>query len=231
MSRRRDNLREVETSPNGQYIRFDERLGNGAYKDVWLAFDNDSGKEVAWNTVDLRRLPFGEKRRIKCETEILQQLKHPHIINFHDSWNSPNKEEICFITEIVTSGTLKDYIKRVKRVKLKIIKKWCRQILEGLDYLHRHNPPIIHRDLKCDNIFINGSTSEIRIGDFGLSATRRASHVESVLGTPEFMAPELYEESYTEKVDVCPHLPSASAGITWSLFVRFTPSACACWRW
>ncbi len=41
---------------------------------------------------------------------------------------------------------------------------------------------IIHRDLKCDNILINGNTGEIRIGDFGLSATRLATHVESVLG-------------------------------------------------
>ena len=61
-----------------------------------------------------------------------------------------------FTTEIVTSGTLKEYTSRVKNIKLKVIKKWCRQILNGLNYLHSHNPPIIHRDLKCDNIFING---------------------------------------------------------------------------
>jgi WNK lysine deficient protein kinase len=71
-----------------------------------------------------------------------------------------------------------------------------------LDYLHSHVPPIIHRDLKCDNIFINGGTGEIRLGDFGLSAARHTTHVESVLGTPEFMAPELYDENYSEKVDI-----------------------------
>lgn len=37
------------------------------------------------------------------------------------------------------------------------MKRWAYQILCGLVYLHGHNPPIIHRDLKCDNIFINGS--------------------------------------------------------------------------
>ena len=55
---------------------------------------------------------------------------------------------------------------------------------------------------QCDNIFINGSTGTLRIGDFGLSATRNTTHVQSVLGTPEFMAPELYDESYTEAVDI-----------------------------
>jgi serine/threonine protein kinase len=80
--------------------------------------------------------------------------------------------------------------------------RWCRQILTALVYLHSHVPPIIHRDLKLDNIFVNGSTGEIRIGDFGLSAARHSTHVASVLGTPEFMAPELYEESYNESVDI-----------------------------
>ena len=63
---------------------------------------------------------------------------------------------------------------------------------------------IIHRDLKCDNIFINGNNSEIKIGDLGLSTLMREGQgqVQSVLGTPEFMAPELYDELYDEKVDI-----------------------------
>ena len=78
----------------------------------------------------------------------------------------------------------------------------CRQLLNALDYLHHLSPPIIHRDLKCDNILINGSTGEARLGDFGLARARHATVVESVLGTPEFIAPELYEQHYNESVDV-----------------------------
>ena len=75
-------------------------------------------------------------------------------------------------------------------------------MLHALDYLHHLSPPIIHRDLKCDNIFMNGSTGEVRLGDFGLARARHATVVESVLGTPEFIAPELYEQHYTESVDI-----------------------------
>jgi WNK lysine deficient protein kinase len=103
--------------------------------------------------VDLKRLPSAEKKRIKFETEILKTLHHKHIINFFEVWASPEKDQICFTTEIVTSGTLKEFINGVGKIRLKIIKKWCLQILDGLRYLHSFS--IIHRDLKCDNIFVN----------------------------------------------------------------------------
>lgn len=193
---------EVESSPDNRYLRFNTELGSGAYKEVYLAYDSETGREVAWNVVDLHRVPESERKRIRRETEILSSLCHPHIINFYHRWEDDQAQKICFTTEIVTSGTLKQYTNRVRSLKLKVVKKWCRQILRALHYLHSHSPPIIHRDLKCDNIFINGSTGEIRIGDFGLSATRHSTHVASVLGTPEFMAPELYDENYSESVDI-----------------------------
>lgn len=112
---------------------------------------------------------------------------------------------------------------------MRALKKWSRQILEGLSYLHRHDPPVIHRDLKCDNIFVNGNQGEVKIGDLGLAAIlQQARSAHSVIGkvvehnfslylvwnfmvkadfafeigTPEFMAPELYEEEYNELVDI-----------------------------
>ena len=63
------------------------------------------------------------------------------------------------------------------------MKKWSRQILEGLQYLHSHDPPVIHRDLKCDNIFVNGNQGEVKIGDLGLAAIlRQARSAHSVIG-------------------------------------------------
>lgn len=202
---REEGDRPVEHSPRGRYIRFDIRLGTGAYKSVYKAYDTDQGIDVAWNAIDIGLLPSTEKTRIIQEVQLLQKLEHKNIINFYGSWFSKEKNQVVFITEIMTSGTLKSYIKRVHFIKWKIIKRWCIQILEGLHYLHSQNPPVIHRDLKCDNIFVNGNTGDLRIGDLGLStqlAVDKRSKAQSVLGTPEFMAPELYDESYDEKVDV-----------------------------
>uniref|UniRef100_A0A4W5KGW1 non-specific serine/threonine protein kinase n=1 Tax=Hucho hucho TaxID=62062 RepID=A0A4W5KGW1_9TELE len=94
------------------------------------------------------------------------------------------------------------YLKRFKVMKIKVLRSWCRQILKGLHFLHTRAPPIIHRDLKCDNIFITGPTGSVKIGDLGLATLKRASFAKSVIGTPEFMAPEMYEEKYDESVDV-----------------------------
>ncbi|ROL46879.1 Serine/threonine-protein kinase WNK3 [Anabarilius grahami] len=94
------------------------------------------------------------------------------------------------------------YLKRFKVMKPKVLRSWCRQILKGLQFLHTRTPPIVHRDLKCDNIFITGPTGSVKIGDLGLATLMRTSFAKSVIGTPEFMAPEMYEEHYDESVDV-----------------------------
>lgn len=68
-------------------------------------------------------------------------------------------------------------------MSIKAIKSWARQILEGLEYLHGLEPPVIHRDLKCDNIFVNGHLGQVKIGDLGLAAILQGSHhAHSVIG-------------------------------------------------
>ncbi|KAF9164102.1 Serine/threonine-protein kinase wnk3 [Actinomortierella ambigua] len=197
----------VETDPSGRFQRCTESLGKGAYKHVYRAFDQEEGVEVAWNQLRIDGLSKKEAQKILSEIEILQSIRNDHIINFYASWStkaSNGGERIVFITELMSSGTLKQYLKKTLKgpLKPKVLKSWCRQILQGLLYLHTHDPPIIHRDLKCDNIFINGNNGQLKIGDLGLAVLRHKTHVSSVLGTPEFMAPELYEEKYNEKVDI-----------------------------
>ncbi|CAI0547527.1 unnamed protein product [Linum tenue] len=195
----------VEIDPTGRYGRYKEILGKGAFKKVYRAFDELEGIEVAWNQVkvaDLLRNSV-DLERLYSEVHLLKTLKHKNIIKFYNSWVDTKSENINFITEIFTSGTLRQYRKKHKHVDIRALKKWSRQILEGLLYLHSHDPPVIHRDLKCDNIFVNGNQGEVKIGDLGLAAIlQQARAAHSVIGTPEFMAPELYEEEYNELVDI-----------------------------
>ncbi|KAH7280509.1 hypothetical protein KP509_36G000400 [Ceratopteris richardii] len=195
----------VEMDPTGRYGRYDEILGKGAFKTVYRAFDEVDGIEVAWNQVkvqDLLQNPE-ELERLYSEVNLLKSLKHKNIIKFYTSWVDAKNKNVNFITEVFNSGTLRQYRKKHKHVDIRAVKSWARQILRGLLYLHSHDPPVIHRDLKCDNIFVNGNNGEVKIGDLGLATILRQAHAaHSVIGTPEFMAPELYEEEYNELVDI-----------------------------
>eukprot|EP01041_Mallomonas_annulata_P007356 gene7356-15015_t len=212
-----------ETSPQGRYVKLEERLGSGAYKDVWRAYDTHEGIEVAWNVVKLGKLPPAERKRIKTEVILLKDIEHKNVIKYYNSWVDREREQIVFVTEIMSSGSLKDYLRKNPMIRWKAVKRWCLQILKGLEFLHSKH--IIHRDIKCDNIFINGFSGDLRIGDLGLStkiSEERSiqtgvgggggggqSHGRDItsstmtcLGTPEFMAPELYDLEYDEKVDI-----------------------------
>jgi WNK lysine deficient protein kinase len=190
----------VETDPTGRYVRGNEELGRGASKIVYRAIDRDRGLEVAWNQIKLSRSVDLDK--LYKEIQLLQSLNHPNIIIFYHSWVDEEKLQLNFITECMTSGTLRQFIRKATKVKLRVIKNWCIQILEGLNYLHTRPSPIIHRDIKCDNIFINGTLGEVKIGDLGLATIATVQAPLSIIGTPEFMAPEFYEEKYNEKVDI-----------------------------
>ncbi|KAJ8374036.1 hypothetical protein SKAU_G00046160 [Synaphobranchus kaupii] len=194
----------VGTSPDGRFLKFDIEIGRGAFKTVYKGLDTETTVEVAWCELQDRKLTRSERQRFKEEAGMLKGLQHPNIVRFYDSWEGPcrGKKCIVLVTELMTSGTLKTYLKRFKVMKIKVLRSWCRQILKGLHFLHTRTPPIIHRDLKCDNIFITGPTGSVKIGDLGLATLKSTSFAKSVIGTPEFMAPEMYEEKYDESVDV-----------------------------
>ncbi|PON63575.1 Tyrosine-protein kinase [Parasponia andersonii] len=201
----RDTEQFVEVDPTGRFGRYADLLGSGAVKKVYRAFDQKEGIEVAWNQVCLANFGYDATliNRLHSEVQLLRTLKNKYIIVCYRVWMDDERNTINFITEVCTSGNLRDYRKKHRHVSIKALKKWSKQVLEGLEHLHNHDPCIIHRDLNCSNIFVNGNTGQVKIGDLGFATIVGKSHsAHSILGTPEYMAPELYEEDYTEMVDI-----------------------------
>lgn len=130
------------------------------------------------------KLTKTERARFREEAEMLKGLQHPNIVRFYDYWevSLTKRKYIVLVTELMTSGTLKTYLRRFKKINPKVLKSWCRQIVKGLSFLHSRTPPIIHRDLKCDNIFITGTTGCVKIGDLGLATLKNRSFAKSVIG-------------------------------------------------
>lgn len=81
---------------------------DGSYR----AFDEYEGIEVAWNQVklhDFLQRPE-DLERLCCEIHLLKTLKHPSIMKFYTSWVDTANRNINFVTEMFTSGTLKQYV-------------------------------------------------------------------------------------------------------------------------
>lgn len=196
----------IEISPKKRYGRYLEELGSGSYKIVYKGIDyDDEMKEIAWNVINVEKLSKREKERVVSEINILLNLDHDNIIKIKAVWYNNKKQEVTFITDVITGGCLKDFISHfykniTENEKLVHVLKWSKQILKALLYIHEQD--LIHRDLKCTNILINNEDLKIFVSDFGLSTFKSKNKAKSCVGTIEYMAPEMYEEDYDEKVDI-----------------------------
>nr|CAD7397458.1 unnamed protein product [Timema cristinae] len=165
---------------------------------AYLAMDTEEGVEVVWNEVQ-----FSERKNFKAQEEKIQQvfenltqLEHPNIVKFHRYWTDTHndKPRVIFITEYMSSGSLKQFLKRtkrnVKKLPLQAWKRWCTQILSALSYLHSCSPPIIHGNLTCDTIFIQHN-GLVKIGSVAPDAIHH--HVKTCrdnMKNMHFIAPE-----------------------------------------
>ena len=132
----------------------------------------------------------------------MKNLNHPNIIKYYNGWLDINTKKVYMITEFFSGGTLKKYLnKSIKKPRLRVIKKWIKEILKGLNYLH--SKEIIHRDLKCDNIFIDKINGDVKIGDLGESQfLKNYKFLSKFIGTKGFIAPEVHEGKYNYKADI-----------------------------
>lgn len=188
-AREEDEDDPIGVSPCGRFFKYDIEVGRGSFKTVFRGLDSHTGVAVAWCELLDKKVNKVERQRFREEAEMLKKLQHPNIVRFYNYWETTiaKKKSLVLITELMLSGTLKSYLRRFKKINQKVLRSWCRQILKGLAFLHSRSPPIIHRDLKCDNIFITGTTGSVKIGDLGLATLKNRSYAKSVIGTPEFM--------------------------------------------
>ncbi|KAH0952722.1 hypothetical protein HN011_009225 [Eciton burchellii] len=176
---------------------------------TYLAMDTEEGVEVVWNEVQFsERKNFKEQEeKIQLVFENLTQLEHPNIVKFHRYWTDTHndKPRVIFITEYMSSGSLKQFLKRtkrnVKKLPLQSWKRWCTQILSALSYLHSCSPPIIHGNITCDTIFIQHN-GLVKIGSVAPDAIHR--HIKTCrmnMKNMHFVAPE-YGNSVTPVTDI-----------------------------
>ncbi|KAJ4021567.1 hypothetical protein NW752_004575 [Fusarium irregulare] len=176
-----------------KYRVTDHCLGQGAEAVVCLANDVETGKQLVCKLINLDKIrgrnAQDDIRRKFQETDILRQLQHPNILSYVDAISSPHT--LYTFTELAAGGDLMSFIIRRGTVKESESRIIIRQVVQGLDYLHRKG--IVHRDLKPENILLACSPKithhRVMLSDFGTSAVPRRSRMITNAGTSGYQAP------------------------------------------
>lgn len=190
------------TDPGNRFVCRGERIGTGATKSVYRGYDRHEGREVAWCRA-LSGLDPGEQGSVVREIELLSGLDHPRIVRLVASWTDARADDVVFVTDLY-GCSVDAYLRKHGKQVPTVIRKWATQLCEGVMYLHEGLPlPVAHRDIKAANVFVNNYTGDIALGDLGFATvTSKSRSNASILGTAEFMAPEVLRGSYGHKADV-----------------------------
>ncbi len=197
-----------------------ERIGRGASGDVWRGLDSRTGAPVAVKVLRPVLAHQGEiVEALLRERTILMRLHDPHIVRLRDL--VVESDTVALVTDFAAGGDLRS---RLAGGPLPVLESLdiLSQLLDGLDAAHRRG--VVHRDLKPENVLVEGHDDDmlVRITDFGIATlvgATESSDPLSLVGSPEYMAPEVIEARRTT-----PAADLYSAGILlYELLTGHTP--------
>ncbi|ORC93418.1 putative serine/threonine-protein kinase Nek1, putative,protein kinase [Trypanosoma theileri] len=197
-------LRDKTASGLERYI-IGEYLGQGTTSDVFKVADSLTKKEYVLKQMFLDSMSLEEQLRVKKEILVMNDVDHPNIVKFRESFSGENSVNIIMES---CECTLEELIERQQEeggglpFPEDAIIEWMAELLCGLAYLHSRR--IVHRDIKTSNIFVT-EKNHVKLGDFGVCTVLTSATVsaESMIGTPLYFSPEVCEsEAYDERSDV-----------------------------
>lgn len=192
----------------------DKVLGTGMSGDVRLGRRCSTGRLFAVKSFQKDKFPHHKVETLKREAEIHLSLDHPHVASLEHVYETDT--ELHLVLEYLEGGEMTDRLAACGTFSEPAAATAVRQMLCAMSYLHAHK--IAHRDLKLQNfVYEHKNCDQIKLIDFGLAKRcNNDKSMSTVCGTHQFMAPEVYRRSYTEKADV------------WSLGITSYMLLCGC---
>lgn len=189
---------ELEGTTFGHYV-LKRRLARGGMSEVYLAYDQQQRREVAIKVVN--RENSEHAGRFRREVDALHILQHKHILPTLDY--GEHKQWLYLVMPYIEHGTLRDLLRAKGRLTQEEAGAILVQVCEALQFAHDHG--IVHRDIKPSNILLY-QEKYVYLADFGLAkevdALSDLTQTGCLVGTPEYMAPELANELPRPSVDV-----------------------------
>lgn len=212
-----------------------EMLGQGAFGVVYLGLNVETGELMAVKQMAIDEVSKKELRSLENEINLLRSFRHANIVRYIGTEINPSA--LSIFLEYVPGGSLKALIDKFGHLEESVAKSYTRQLLIGLEYLHRHG--VVHRDLKGANCLV-GNDGVIKLADFGSCKKWRSSTGTNTNGdisqktngdmkgtTPSWMAPEIIQDNGAreiswKKADVwslaCTTLEMTTGKPPWSQF-------------
>jgi len=179
----------IEEKPRtiGHYA-LSKTIGEGTFGKVKLSTHTLTGERVAIKILEKDKITdVNDVERVAREIHILKLIRHPNIIQLYEIIETP--KQLYLIMEYCNGGELFEYIVANNRIKEKEACKFFRQIISGVEYIHKLG--VVHRDLKPENLLLDFNMN-IKIVDFGLSNTyKEGQTLKTACGSPCYAAPEM----------------------------------------
>jgi NIMA (never in mitosis gene a)-related kinase len=181
-----------------------KELGKGAFGSVSICKRKEDGKVYAMKRVKISQLSTKERENALNEVRILASLSHPNIIGYKDSFFDEESKTLNIVMDLADDGDIESKIQKAIKTGTKISEEqiwaWLIQIAKGLKYLHDNK--IMHRDLKCANIFLT-KDGTLKLGDLNVSKIVKMGLVYTQTGTPYYASPEVWgDKPYNYKSDL-----------------------------
>jgi serine/threonine-protein kinase len=185
----------------GKEFTVGDLLGEGGFAAVFRVHDKSQSRDVAVKVLDLGLTPSpGLAERFVREARTSGQLEHPHIVPIYKVGGYKN-EVLYIVMRCVDGPSVRQLLERDQRLSVVDAARIARQVADALAYAHARG--IVHRDVKPDNVLLDGS-GHVLVTDFGIAkAAQEASASQlttegMVVGTPHYMSPE---QATGERVD------------------------------
>lgn len=183
------------------------KLGQGGSSITYAAIDKKTNQKVAIKALSLTGLEDWKKIELfEREAKILQQLNHPAIPKYIDYFQIETEDNVYFyiVQQLAPGQSLAYLVSQGWVAEERIVKDIAEQILEVLVYLQQLTPPVIHRDIKPQNIIYQPDTGKLFLVDFGAVQDTYHHTVmgSTVVGTYGYMAPEQFRGSAVLSTDL-----------------------------